>query len=152
MGRQYIHNLIFEPDKMYMDCFNLSYWVVCCIFLRYMQRCLCNSSVGVPKNVQTHTIHCSWLAADRTPPAFVRFSVSPLLILTRFCSVDGVGWRGWGYKRHVEGAWNTLLPSLPSWLAADRTPSAFVRCSVSPLLFLTRFCSVDGVGWRGWGY
>ena len=38
---------------------------------------------------------CSWLAADRTPPAFVRFSVSPTF-LTRSCSVDGVGWGGWG--------------------------------------------------------
>ena len=38
---------------------------------------------------------CSWLATDRAPPAFVRFSVS-LLFLTRSCSVDGVGWGGWG--------------------------------------------------------
>ena len=36
----------------------------------------------------------SWLAADRTPPAFMRFSVSLLLFLTRSCSVDGVGWGG----------------------------------------------------------
>ena len=34
----------------------------------------------------------SWLAADRTPPAFMRFSVSLLLFLTRSCSVDGVGY------------------------------------------------------------
>ena len=34
---------------------------------------------------------CSWLAADRTPPTFVRFSVSPLLFVTRPCGFDGVG-------------------------------------------------------------
>ena len=35
------------------------------------------------------TTGCSWLAADRTPPAFVRFSVFPLLFVTCPC---GVGW------------------------------------------------------------
>ena len=35
------------------------------------------------------TTGCSWLAADRTPPAFVRFSVFPLLFVMRPCGVGG---------------------------------------------------------------
>ena len=71
----------------------------------------------------------SWLAADRTPPAFVLWF--RLLFITRSCSVDGVGWGcvggsvrrrrschvdrvGWGevgYKRHVHSASNTPCAS-----------------------------------------
>ena len=49
------------------------------------QRRLSELETGVLQKLSS-----SWLAADRTPPAFVRFSVSLLLFLTRSCSVDGV--------------------------------------------------------------
>ena len=73
-------------------------------------------SYPIQKGSSSQSLVCSWLAADRTPPAFVRFSVSLLLFLTRSCSVDGVGWginvmcrvrgtrscltRSWCYAQH----------------------------------------------------
>ena len=64
---------------------------------------------------------CSWLAADRTPPAFVPFLFSPLLFVTCPCCFDGVGWginalfrvrgtrsfltRSWCYPLHFSLGW-----------------------------------------------
>ena len=78
-------------------------------------------------------LHVVGWRRGRTPPAFVRFSVSPLLFVTRPCCFDGVGWGGGG-----GGGINVLF-------RVRGTCSFLTRSWCYALQFSL------GCGWGGWG-